>query len=70
MEKMMSMELKNRKRFMKNLRQRRFSKYSTLKSSFIMILSGRSSSRSIPLLSKLKLKRRMSIGKPNIFNPM
>ena len=68
MEKMMSMELKNRKRFMKNLRQRRFSKYSTLKSSFIMILSGRSNSHSILSPLRLKLKKRMLIGRPNIFN--
>jgi len=70
MERMMSMVLRKRRRYKKNLLKKRFSKNSTLKSSFIMILSGRSSSRSIPLLSKLKLKRRMSIGKPNIFNPM
>jgi hypothetical protein len=64
------MVLRKRRRCRKNLLKKRFSKSSTLKSSFIMILSGRSSSHSIPLLSKLKLKRRMSIGKPNIFNPM
>ena len=70
MEKMMSMELKNRKKFMRNLLQRRFSKYSMLKSSFIMILLGRSNSHSTLSPLRLKLKKRMLIGKPSIFNLM